>query len=534
MIPFETAQPSESAPPATIPFETPDITSSPDPTATTQSMLFEKRLYVHIGERTLSVIAENNDTAEAFLRLLVYGAISIKLEESGQFKKSGILGYALPFADEMITAEPGDIVLYHGNQIAISYTENNRELSRIGRIEGISDEELQRILGDSQIKVRFSLYENSDERTVLDDWIHDIPENEGQWNVIKRARQATQLQYTPVQKIRLTNERTIKKGSKVQGILYSSVRDEALYVPQCVSIESFMTALQNPNSYLYTRRSVTPNGIAYYGAVCSSFAAWCYGIDDVIPTTISFSSYPGFTRLPQKQQNVQSLQLGDMLNVGGHHVVVITDIIRNYEGRIISVEVSEGRLSSCKATVYAADRIETKYFENGYEAYRYDLIEQVPYTENPWIHLNGETGDPNDHLALIPRRGNQANWRSTESVEIDIIDFEDYSEYLLYDETGTLIMTDTIPENHLLSFDHLPRGKYSVALTNGEESSDAVDFIVMDVNPVFTAMDGGLVRVDYPENEGDAASISFVSTDQNSRRYMSVYAFHVLTEEEKE
>ena len=47
------------------------------------------------------------------------GSITIDMHDYGNFEKVGPLPSSLPRNDTQITTEPGDIILYQGNQITI-------------------------------------------------------------------------------------------------------------------------------------------------------------------------------------------------------------------------------------------------------------------------------------------------------------------------------------------------------------------------------------------------------------------------------
>lgn len=42
---------------------------------------------------------------------------------------------------ELITTEPGDVILYQGNQVTIYYDVNSWSFTRIGRVHGLSQAE---------------------------------------------------------------------------------------------------------------------------------------------------------------------------------------------------------------------------------------------------------------------------------------------------------------------------------------------------------------------------------------------------------
>ena len=112
---------------------------------------------VSIGDRTFYPHLEDNSSAEAFIKHLESGALTVKLSDYGNFEKVGDLPWSLPRNDETITTVPGDIILYQGNKITIYYDENTWDFTRIGRIEGMTREELLEVLGDGDVTAVFCL-----------------------------------------------------------------------------------------------------------------------------------------------------------------------------------------------------------------------------------------------------------------------------------------------------------------------------------------------------------------------------------------
>ena len=67
----------------------------------------------------------------------------------------GPLGTDLGRNDTQITTEPGDVILYQGNQITIYYGTNSWRFTRLARIDDPSG--LREKLGDGPVSVTFSL-----------------------------------------------------------------------------------------------------------------------------------------------------------------------------------------------------------------------------------------------------------------------------------------------------------------------------------------------------------------------------------------
>lgn len=114
-------------------------------------------IYAFIGERALPITPEENASSQAFIELLREGDLTIEMHDYGNFEKVGSLGVSLPRDDTRITTEPGDVVLYQGNQITIYYGVNSWSFTRLGKARNASRDALKAMLGEGDVTVRFSL-----------------------------------------------------------------------------------------------------------------------------------------------------------------------------------------------------------------------------------------------------------------------------------------------------------------------------------------------------------------------------------------
>lgn len=112
---------------------------------------------VFVGGETLAIELADNSSAEAFANLLAEGPLTIEMTDYGGFEKVGSLGASLPANDASITAEPGDVILYQGDKITIYYGTNSWSFTHLGRVRGVDQDELERILGEGKITAVFSL-----------------------------------------------------------------------------------------------------------------------------------------------------------------------------------------------------------------------------------------------------------------------------------------------------------------------------------------------------------------------------------------
>ena len=120
-------------------------------------------VYAHVNGSTPTIMPSENDSANAFIDLLREGDITVDMHDYGGFEKVGSLGTTLPRNDEQITTEPGDVILYQGDQITIYYDVNSWSFTRLGKVQGKTQDELKGILGTGDVKVVFSLDAETDE-----------------------------------------------------------------------------------------------------------------------------------------------------------------------------------------------------------------------------------------------------------------------------------------------------------------------------------------------------------------------------------
>ena len=127
-----------------------DLLTSTDLDAFVQST---PTLVIAANDRVFYAALEDNPSAAAFAEKLSAEAIEVEMRDYGSFEKVGPLPWTLERNDERITTEPGDVILYQGNQITIYYDQNTWDFTRLAKIDGVSREELLDAFGDGTVTV---------------------------------------------------------------------------------------------------------------------------------------------------------------------------------------------------------------------------------------------------------------------------------------------------------------------------------------------------------------------------------------------
>ena len=132
------------------------------------------KIYITIGGQTQSVTLANNTATQELVAALQNAPITVTLNDNN-FEIWGALGRSLTTKNEQMTAQPGDVVLYNGSNICIFYDSNSWSYTRLGKIDGLSDDELRTFLkaGENNINVTLSLTKPTGINTVNSEKLKD-------------------------------------------------------------------------------------------------------------------------------------------------------------------------------------------------------------------------------------------------------------------------------------------------------------------------------------------------------------------------
>ncbi len=122
-------------------------------TTTPVSNTSEQTLALTIDGTTVDVSWENNDTVAELLAYAQNSPIVVNASEYGGFEQVGSLPQSFSRSDVQTRTQPGDIVLYSGNQIVVFFGSNSWSYTKLGHIEGLSADELNSLLDKDSIVI---------------------------------------------------------------------------------------------------------------------------------------------------------------------------------------------------------------------------------------------------------------------------------------------------------------------------------------------------------------------------------------------
>jgi len=217
--------------------------------------------------------------------------------------------------------------------------------------------------------------------------------SEGQKNIVKRARQLTEIQWTPLENITQWGcYGVFQAETTYTGIPYGQPVNSNGYIGYGISLEGFAAAALDNTSKLYTTYS-TYNKIApYFSTDCSGYVSYAWGLTDR-KTTYSLTNVAEQVG----DQSLYSLQVGDALDKTSSHVVLISSLTYDENGAIIGLQVMEQTPVITRVTNYGQGQtrslasFQSYYLNSGYVIYRNPQRDTVTYTPSPVVPLDGET-----------------------------------------------------------------------------------------------------------------------------------------------
>jgi hypothetical protein len=164
-----------------------------------------------------------------------------------------------------------------------------------------------------------------------------------------RAHLLSQVKWSPVAET-MPNRRGgfFEKGKQYTGVPYSSVRSEGRYIGFDIALRTFLAAVENPRSVLYTENLTgkVANAAAYYGSVCSNYTSYALGCGIwEVSRRYGPPSSQGIVLV--QPQSADGAQVGDVIytphatETSGSHVEMVTAVTRDNEGRVTSVRIEQ-------------------------------------------------------------------------------------------------------------------------------------------------------------------------------------------------
>lgn len=345
-------------------------------------------------------------------------------------------------------------------------------------------------------------------KTIDTALIEDVPTTLGQWACLARASQMRDIKYTPKADMYSSGSESweaMQAGTEYTGLVYSSVRGlDWGFIGFPISMYSYLTALNNPKSFVYTKRyedyftaingddptgSVYANVYNVYGTNCSEFVSYSLDLPYLLTTMVWWNDYPymvddngrndiyftgnyGIKYRAGKCCNAETgvvntealqtkLKLCDVMFCT-NHTVMVTGIRRDSHGLIQEVDISESLMPRIKSTTYSWDRFVEEYIDIDtaqypYQVFEYTKLDSVSFPEN----LNDIV-----YSDIVTNRGDKICIRPDQDIALNVLS-GGYAGIVLFKD-GVQVTTQASTDDWELT--NLTTGKYTAILYKSGET----------------------------------------------------------------
>lgn len=336
---------------------------------------------------------------------------------------------------------------------------------------------------------------------------HAIPKSQGVENGLKRAKQMVDFEWSALKPIpsnevfRKPDKSSVyldtfmKPGLPSTGVIYSSARIVDKHVGFEVALDTFATALENPDSVLYTRNlhGTGGHGVGcYYGIVCSAFASYVHDLPFQVVCR-DWPAYPGIRKVELDMENwpacLKNLELLDLVLNTRQHIAVVTDLLTDAEGSLCAIEVSESTMPTCCRHSFTPDEFRRYFFDYGFEIYRNENVDSITYTPCAYSYVEGDEdlidednfydmADAEYVFSFMCDYGNKANYALGEPVIISVFD-DAIKEISVFDDSDAETVYP-VKDGRCVVEPKTP-GIYFAQAFNGCDEPESITWFVFDM-----------------------------------------------------
>ncbi len=250
---------------------------------------------------------------------------------------------------------------------------------------------------------------------------------------VQFARIMSRVKWTPVADGMPKRGGHFTAGKEYTGVPYSSVKHVGRYIGFDIFLKTFLAAVENPKSVLYTENlyGKVSNAECYYGKVCSSYTSYALQCGIWYVSKVHGPrSREGVTIV--EPQSAQSASPGDVIYTpparknGGSHVELVTEVVRSEDGKVTHVRVEESRPQTTQNTLRSAKAFDAHLSARSRELYRITNLDAWRGGNKAESFLfpnyHDDSATPQINRVLLLDRGDWVPYRKSQPVKINIMD----------------------------------------------------------------------------------------------------------------
>ncbi len=319
---------------------------------------------------------------------------------------------------------------------------------------------------------------------------------------VEYARIMSRVKWTPVADGMPKRGGHFTAGKEYTGVPYSSVKHVGRYIGFDIFLKTFMAAVENPKSVLYTENlyGKVSNAECYYGKVCSSYTSYALqcgiwyvskihgpqfrdGVTNVEPQSAQAASPGDVIYTPPKKQN------------GGSHVELVTEVIRNKAGKVTHVRIEESRPQTTSNTLRSAQAFDAHLAARNRELYRITDLDawRGGNKAESFLFPNYEddSESPKINCVLLLDRGDWVPYFKGQAVKFNVMDRDKQGVVALVIKRGSEEVEEIVnPGKGVLARSFDTCGDYTAHCVMQDGSlSQACEFAVCELAFKLPSMD---------------------------------------------
>ncbi|MGV3662152.1 MAG: hypothetical protein ACO1TE_18340 [Prosthecobacter sp.] len=352
----------------------------------------------------------------------------------------------------------------------------------------------------------------------------DRPAKDWQMSAAANARLLSQVKWTPVADT-MPNRKGgfFEKGREYTGVPYSSVRSEGRYIGFDIALRTFLAAVENPLSVLYTENLTgkVSNAAAYYGTVCSSYTSYALqcGVWEV---SRRYGPQVSEGIVLVEPQSAQAAQVGDVIytphatETSGSHVEMVTAVTKDSQGQVTSVRVEESRPPTTQTTERSAANFNAHLATRSKQLFHITDLDAWRGTNKaaPLLHPNyaADAATPTINRTLLLDLGDWVPYQKGNPVKFNVMDRDKLGvKTLVIRRAGSVVEEIPLDGPGLHERTFATCGDYTAQVVRKDGSlSEACEFAVCDLDlrlPATSAPLAGGWKVEFGAENMDVIAV---------------------------
>lgn len=313
-----------------------------------------------------------------------------------------------------------------------------------------------------------------------------------QKNAVDFARIMSRVKWTPVADGMPRRGGYFEQGTQYSGVPYSSVKSVGRYIGFDIFLKTFLAAVENPRSVLYTENLYghVKNAECYYGKVCSSYTSYALQCGIWYVSRIHTPEYREGVTLVERQ-SAQFAEVGDIIFTPprpGSHIEIVTEVTRSADGTVTHVRVEESRPPNCKNTNRTAADFNAHIAGKNRQLYRITDLDawRGGNRAESFLFPNyaEDSATPPINRVLLLDRGDWVPYQRGQSVKFNVMDRDRRGVETLVIKRGTHLVEEiNRPDTGVIERSYAVCGDYTAhcVMQDGSQSP-ACEFSVCDLD----------------------------------------------------